>query len=171
MSRDRAAEHDAQNHGPAAEEQKVQRGVHPPPRTTSTTCCAFTNRRDPGSSDRRALKPWYMFMCKRPCFHNDTCRPSTGPTSISSIPKARASARSLKRESCLRASSTRSTCSSMPPALRSRNRDLQPDHGRWRARPDRQIQQRHPHPVWSGIPRATRICSSWAAISLRSNSI
>ena len=18
-----------------------------------------------------ALKPWYMFMCKRPCFHND----------------------------------------------------------------------------------------------------
>ena len=25
--------------------------------------------RDPGTAE--ALKPWYMFMCKRPCFHND----------------------------------------------------------------------------------------------------
>ena len=24
---------------------------------------------DPATAD--ALKPWYMFMCKRPCFHND----------------------------------------------------------------------------------------------------
>ncbi len=34
-----------------------------------------------------ALKPWYMLMCKRPCFHNDYLpTPSTGPTSIWSTP-------------------------------------------------------------------------------------
>ena len=64
---------------------------------------------DPATAD--ALKPWYMFMCKRPCFHNDYLptfnRPNvhlvdTHGKGITEIGRARAGLRRPGR--------TRSTC-------------------------------------------------------------
>jgi cyclohexanone monooxygenase len=38
-----------------------------------------------------ALKPWYMLMCKRPCFHSEYLPTLIGPTSIWWTPTAKAS--------------------------------------------------------------------------------
>ncbi len=68
-----------------------------------------------------ALKPWYMLMCKRPCFHNDYLPtfnwPNVHPVDTHGQRHHR---NHRERVRCSRAGSTSSTCSSTPPASKCR---------------------------------------------------
>ena len=68
-----------------------------------------------------ALKPYYRFLCKRPCF-NDEYLPTFNRANVTlvDVSDARASSVSLRKESSPTASNTRSTASSLPAASRSR---------------------------------------------------
>ena len=99
---------------------------------------------DPATAD--ALKPWYMLMCKRPCFHNDYLptfnRPNvhlvdTHGKGITEIGEHGPIFDGVEYEVDLL-------------DLRHRirgaeDRHLQPDRRRERRRPQRQVRRRHPH--------------------------
>ena len=118
-----------------------------------------------------ALKPWYMFMCKRPCFDDDYLPAFNLPnvhlvdTHGKGITEIGAEGPGVRGPDL----------SARPADLRHRlrgaeDRHLQRDPRPRRARDQRDLRRRHAHPVRRAHPRLSRTCSSWAATRPRSSS-
>ena len=117
-----------------------------------------------------ALKPWYMFMCKRPCFHNDYLpsfnRPNvhlidTHGKGITEIAPDGPVFEGTTYKLDLLIYATGSRCRRPAPGTRSWARA---------ASTCRRSTPRHPHPVRHPTPPGSPICSSWAATRPRSTS-
>ena len=114
-----------------------------------------------------ALKPWYRQLCKRPCFHDEYCSPTTTRTPTSSTRTAKASPRSRRPVSSWAIRTTNLTASFSPRGSRSAR--LTPGAPASR----RPVATVSPSPITglstacgrctAATSTASRICSWWAS--------
>ena len=119
-----------------------------------------------------ALKPWYMFMCKRPCFHNDYL-----PTfNLPSVHLVDTHGKGITRDHRER-SGVRWKKYELDLLIYATGFEVQKTGiynrivGRNGRRPRGKIQRGHPYAARVSTRRDFRTCSSWADIRRRFSSI
>ena len=124
---------------------------------------------DPATAE--ALKPWYMFMCKRPCFHNEYL-PTFNRPNVHLVDTHGEGITEIGREGPgLRRPRVRARPADLRHRLRgAEDRHLQPDRRRGRRRAQRQVRATASARCSASTPTASRTCSSWAATRRRSTS-
>ena len=124
---------------------------------------------DPATAE--ALKPWYMFMCKRPCFHNDYLPTFNRPERPPRRHPRQGHHRDRPQGPDLRRQRVRARRADLRHRVRgAEDRHLQPDRRRARRRAATTSTPTASARCSASTPTASRTCSSWAATRRRSSS-